>query len=408
MAKPILPSASSFVTAAIDAIVAERPETAALFNQPGTAWANLPIVWRAQALVLLARLGGEVRAARLKFSTGDALRALCASEFQTQLPPNPQTALASVQLYRPNAVAGQGVIRAGTAFTKLANPKATPLPIPAATYVTTSTVYVSATDLTVTLPLVATSPGSAANLPVFVGQSNGGLIQPAEPLFDPSFTWSTDPTNTATATASGGSDGLPDAVLVAAARAYAIGQFGPTQGALIAGLLRQQSVRHYAEFPATLSLPYAQAYIADQSWAQCPPWVGSVAQVVADAWTGFGCRIRFGGVQNLQIVASPTIVLNSTNDLNSTDAIDANVRAVAEAYFNDRPDWYRYRLGTLQALLSKADPRIRQCSAVTVTDALTGAVVPEVPNAFGSTWTPYLVHPYLTDRNCQATYLPPS
>lgn len=407
MAKPILPSVSAFVTAAIDAVVAARPETLQLFNQPNSNWGNLPAMWRAQALLLLAWLGDSVKSARLKTAKADALRALCASEFRTQLPPAPQTALAQVSLFRPNTLAGQGTIRAGTKFVKAASPTASPLPIQAATYTTTSTTYVSSEVLGVTLSLLASASGSAANLPSFLGVQTGGLIQPASPLFDPSFTWITSPRDIV-ASASGGSDGLPDPVLVAAAKAFAIGQFGPTQGALIAGLLAQQSVRRYAVFPASLSLPYAQAYIGDQSWASSPPWISSVAQAIANQWTGFGCRIRFGSIVNRQIAVSATIVLKSTDDLNSTDDIDANVRSVAESYFNDRPDWYRFRVSTLRSLLSSADPRIRHCTGVAVTDAVTGQPVVEPQNTFTETWTPTLVHPYLTDSNCQSTYLPPT
>lgn len=408
MAKPILPTASSLVTAAIDAIVADRPESLQHFNNPNSNWGNLPAMWRAQALLLLAWLGDSAKSARLKFAKGQALRALCASEFQTQLPPNPQTALGSVTLSRASVSGGQGVIRAGTAFTKVANPTAVPVPISAGTYTTSSTTYVSPSALSVTLALVAKAPGSAANLPVFAGYSNGGLIVPSRPLFDPTFTWSTDPAQTGTATASGGSDGLPDSALVAAAKAYAVGQYGPTQGALLAGLLRQQSVRRVALFPASQGLPYSQAYVADQSWAQSPPWLNLVSQGIVDAWQGFGCRTRFGLVTNRQIVVAPTIVLNSTDDLNYTDAIDGNVRAAAESYFNDRPDWYRWRTSTLQALLSVADSRIRQCSAVVVSDALTGLPIAETPNTFGVIWAPQLTHMWLTDQNCTSTYLPPT
>lgn len=408
MADPILPSASSLATAAIDGIVGARPSTLQHFNTPASIYGDLPAMWRAQALLLLARLGDEVKSARLKFAKGDALRTLAASEFRVQLPPQPQTASASVSFFRPNASAGQGIIRTGTSFTKAASTTATPLAIPAATYKTIAPTFVSANQTSMTLQLVATQSGTNANLPLFVGYSNAGLIQPSAPFFDPTFTQSTSPANIAVATASGGSSGLPDPVLVAACKAYAVGQFGPTQGAVIAGLLQQLSVRHYAVFPASDALPYTTVYVADESWADSSVWHNTVAQNIADNWTGFGCRCRFGQVINVQIAVAATLVLNSTDDLNDTTAIDVNVRSMAESYFNDRPDWYRFRNGSLQQFLSKADPRIRHCSSVTITNVLTGAVVPEPANNFVTQYQPFVFHWYLTDQNVSTTYLPPT
>ena len=406
MAKPILPSAAEFVTAAIDAIVSDRPEALAHFNNPASTWNNLPAIWRAQILLNLRYLASSIRAARLRTATGAELRALCSSEFQTQLPGAPQTALGQVTLARPNVLAGQGVIRAGTPFTKAANPLAVPLPIAAAQYTVADAVYVSPTDLACTVSLMATAPGSAANLPAFLSYDNAGLIVPAKPLFDPTLVPVVDVL--APTAAAGGSDGLPDPVLRAAARAYAIGQYGPTMGALVAGLLAQQSVRNYAVFPACDAVPYAMGYFADLSWAQSIPWVGQAAQAIAGAWKGFGCRVRYGGVLNQQITCAPTIILNSVDDLNDTSEIDANVRATAEAYFNSRPDWYVWRASALQSLLSSCDARIRQCSGVVVSDFVSGLPVAEPVYSFGTSWMPTLTHWYLTDQNCQSTYLPPN
>jgi hypothetical protein len=408
MADPILPSPTLFITKAIDAMVAARPSTLQAFNTPGSVYNALPTAWRAQFLLLLARDADEVRSARLKFSTGDALRSLAASEFQTQLPPQPQTSMCSMQMYRPTAAAGQGIIPSGTSFTKFANPLASPLAIPAATYTTIAPTYVSATQTVINLQLLATNSGVAANLPLFVGYPNGGLIQPSTSLFDPTFTWSTSAANINVAASAGGSSGLPDPVVVAAAKAYAIGQFGPTLGASVAGLLAQQSVRHYAVFPASDTIPYAAAYIADESWAYSAAWTNAVAQVIASNWTGFGCRIRFGVVENLNIAVAASFELNSTDDLNDTTSIDVSVRSAAESYFNDRPDWYRFRAGSLQQMLTKCDSRIKHCTSVTVTNALSGAQVSEPVNNFATQWQPIIYHYYLTNSNVTTSYGPPT
>lgn len=401
MADPIIPSAASLVTAAIDAIVAARPSTLTAFNTPGSVYSGLPAMWRAQALLLLSRLSDEVKSARLGFAQGDALRTLAASEFNTALPPDPQPAYAQINLSRPGSPGLQGTFPAGTTFTKQADPNAVPLPIQAAQYKSLQAVYVGTGVLSTVINCVATAPGSAGNLPYFGNYTNPTSIALSTPVWDSGWF-------TTNSQASGGSDGLPDPVLIAAAKAYATGQFGPTQGAIIAGILQQQSVRHLAVFPASNVFPYTSCYIADQNWASSVNWVALVAQAFVDTWQGFGGRVRFGTVFNTDIVVAPTIVLTSTDALNYTAEIDANVNAVVQAYFNDRTDWYRWRAGTLRALLSKADTRILQCTAVSVTDAVTGAPIPEPPyipsSQFG--YNPAIGHYYPTGST-QSTYQPP-
>lgn len=463
MTDPILPPADALLTPAIDAIVAAAPASLKHFNSGGR-WADLPALWRAQLLLNLARQGDEVQSARLRFSKGPSLRALAASEFNTTLPTDPQIAYATLTLTRPNPaptwlastrygtgaivqpptpnglayqaqvggitggaapsfspvlggtttdggvtwltialpVAPAGVIRSADRFRKNADPNATPIPVGAAAYAPVAPVYVQQGQLTTTISLRATVAGADANVPYFVNVGVPTSIGLAQPLsWDKTWT-------TSSSVAAGGSSGLTDPVLVAAARAYSVGQFGPTLAAVVAGVLRQQSVRHYAIFPASQAVPYAQAYLTDESWGQSTDWLAAAAQTVADTFQGFGCRTRYGGVQNQQIALATTLVLQSSDDLNYTDAIDQNVRTAAESYFNDRPDWYRFRLAALRSLLSKCDRRIQQCTSVVVTDALTGAVVPEPANTFGLSWLGQLTHFYLTDRNVTTSYRPPT
>lgn len=412
MTAPILPTASSIVTPAIDAIVALRPEALAHFNNVSSRWSDLPAMWRAQLLLNLARLGDEIQSARLRFATGDALRTLCASEFNTTLPSEPQTAAGVFLVSRPGA-GPAGVIKAGTLFSKTSQPNgialpaanAYPIAIAAASYQSIGAVYSTAAPTQLAVTCAATLPGVAGNLPTFLNTGYRGMnqIQPSAPLFDPTYTvFGAFPA----ANPAGGSSGLSDPVLVAAARAYYVGQFGPTDGAVLAGLLRQQSVRHVALFRASGSSAYAFGYIADESWASNPYWVGQVAQSFVTNFQGFGCRVRLGTVFNLAITMSATIELASTDDLNNTDDIDANVRAAARSYFDDRPDWYRWHTRSLQAALGAADPRILQCTGVTVTDSATGAAVgePSIPSIFNNSITHY----YLAENSVNASYLPPS
>ena len=412
MADPILPTASSLVTPAIDAIVALRAESLYHFNNRSSRWNDLPAIWRAQLLLLLARLGDECQSTRLRFAKGDALRTLCASEFSTTLPSAPQTAIGVFQTYR-STNGPAGTIQKTTKFSKGAQPNgialpaatAYPLPILAASYTPIQAVYWPAGAGTVPVTCTATQPGVAGNLPVFLNvgyNASQTQIQPAAPLFDPNITVAGPFPQAAPA---GGSSGVTDPVLVAAAKAYYVGQFGPTDGAVVAGLLRQQSIRHTAIFRATASTPYAFGYVADESWACNSYWTGQVTQSFVTNFQGFGCRVRFGGVVNLAVTLAATIQLISTDDLNNTDEIDANVRAAAKAYFDDRPDWYRWHASSLRAALAAADPRILQCSSVTVTDAATGAAVAE-PSPI-TAYTPTITHYYLSDNSVNATYQPP-
>jgi hypothetical protein len=399
MADPILPSANVFVTAAIDAVVQARPSTLAHFNNPSSVYGALPAMWRAQALLLLARDADEVKSARLRFAKGDALRTLAASEFRTQIPAIPQTAIAQVTMVRTGTAAG--TIPAGTSFTKVANTSAVPLPIAAATYTTIAPVYFAENQQTAHFNLIATAAGVGGNLPSFLGYSTAGLIVPSSTLFDSTLT-------TTFSNAAGGSSGLPDPVLVAACKAYAVGQFGPTQGAVLAGLLEQQSVRHCALFPASQAIPYGGAFIADETWADSIPWHQQVAQNISNQWTGLGCRIRFGAISNVQVAVSASFVLKSTNDLNDTTAIDLSVRSAAELYFNERLDWYRFRMSTLQQLLTSCDARIKRCSALTVTNALDGSTTPETSGSFYNAFPFAMSHNYLSDANVTTSYAPPS
>src|ERR1019366_6043803 len=414
MADQILPRACDILTPGLDAIIALRPEARAHFNNPNSNWSKLPAMWRAQIQRLIARLSDEVLAARLRFSTGDALRTLSASEFNTTLVSDPQTAIGRVQLDRNTIGGPAGSIKAGQIFNKPAFPNgisaadaittgfnAYPVAIPSASYRVTSTVYVPAGPIPFDVQLEAVSPGVAGNIPQFGGVTPFTAFTPVGPLFDPT-------TVVVSAIASGGSSCITDAVLVAAAKPTAVRPFGPTDGAIIAGLLTQQSVRHLAAFRANGNVPYAQIYCADESWGTGPQdWGAQLLQVLADEWVGFGCRVRMGSVANIKIAVAATIALAATDDLNDTSEIDANVRAVAESYFNDRPDWYLFRLSTLQDVLSKADPRILHCSTVIVTDATTGVPIAEPLNTFGQAWAPYVVHYYLTDSEVTATYTPP-
>lgn len=405
MAAPVIPSVESLLTPAIDAIVAARPETLVPFNTGGR-WTDLIAMWRAELLVALARLSDECRSSRLRTATGDALRSLCASEFQTTLAVDPQTAIGTAYVERSAGPLPGGVLaKKGDIWVKKANPNAIPVPIPAQTYEVTTTVYAPPgggnLDPGLAVPLIATSPGVAANIPNFSPSYTTPQIQPSLPFFDSNFT-------VKSVDMAGGSSGLTDPVLVAAARAYAKGQFGPTDAALVASILRSQSARHYAVFEASDAVPYDQVYVADESWASSTKWTGQLWQSFSANFQGFGCRARFGQIQNEATGVNATIVLKNSDDLTFTDQIDANVEVAVQSFFDDRLDWYSWSRAALQAAITAADNRILQCISCDPVNLAGGNFIGDVPTStFGSVWQDYIVHYYLIANNLNTTYLPP-
>lgn len=491
MPAPILTPSTTVVTPLIDAIVAARPNALGPMNNGGR-YTALPTIAKAQTDVVNARLADEVQSARLRFSTGTSLRVLAQSEFDTSLPAAPQTAYATVYLARSSGPMAAGVIRQGQRFAKQANPNATPLPIAAATYTVSSTIYVPQDQTWAVVQLTAVSAGDDPNVPNFgfqlgtlfgftmpaVGETVviriangptaplvvGGIyaiggagifeltainsplltfenlgdvsaveegtaipfgatyaasntqIQPSDPLFDTNF-------QTTSCEASGGSGGLTDPILVAAARANAIGGYGPNDGALVAGVLSLQSVRFYAFFRANETIAYSQGYVADETWSSGQFWTSLVSQNLITNFLGFGCRVRFGTIVNQLIAVTADIVLKNSNDLANTSDIDSNVSLALRNYFDGLPinsndtgrlDWYSFRLTTLQAVISQADARIQTCTDVTVKDANTGIVIEEPPATFGQVWSPTLTHFYVgasadgSDNSFTGSYLPPS
>jgi len=423
MDKPIVPTASNLLTPYIDAIVAARPETLQHFNS-GCAWSTLPAMHRAQLLVCLTRLAKEVKASRLRFATGEELRTLCASEFSTVLPPEPQTAIGKVTCSRtwtsgPALPAGV-LAKQGDVWTRKADPNASPLPIQAATYEVAKTVYAPeygtpGIPQSIDVPLVARAPGVSGNVPSFVGPFTVTLpgpvtttqllpipdttVQPTIPLLE-GFTLQN-------ATAAGGSSGITDAVLIAAAKAYAKGQFGATDDAIVASILRSQAARHLALLPANDAVPYDRVYVADESWASSDRFVQNLHQSFVDNFQGFGCRVFFGPIVNRGIGLQATINLKASDDLTFTDEIETNVRAAAAAYFDGRSDFYLFRYSALQAALSAADPRIEQCTSVSVFDVTNQAPTAEPTNPTG-TVVPALTHWNLLAANVALTFQPPN
>ena len=91
--------------------------------------------------------------------------------------------------------------------------------------------------------------------------------------------------------------------------------------------------------------------------------------------------------------------------------IDANIRAAIRSYFDNRQDWYLFRLKGLAAAIATSDPNIQQVADVVVSDAVSGAAFAEPPVPGVGAWSPTLTHYFIGtdsgDNTVTASYMPP-
>jgi hypothetical protein len=368
---PIIPRPDRALGPGVERLVALRPAAQAFIDVG--RYGNVFAGWRAQIARLIQRLAREVAASRLETATGAALRDLCASEFDTVLPVEPRAAVGDVMLLR-NVDGGPGVIPKGTRFRRPA--KADPLlPRTEASYVTPADVVVPQGPFHVPVPIVATRPGAFANMPTGLysqSQQTFGTadLELGDKLFDKSF-------SVLTASAAGGTDGLNDDVLRAAARAYAVGRYAPTVGAVLA-----QALLHGAVHVAVIEDPVAaqsQVLALDASWATAPSW--RVALQTAVNSEGFGLRAQVFDGTNTFVRVRASFALRRELNVTDTSPVTAAINTATAAYFTTRADWYSFRNGTLRAALSRAHRAIRACTSVAVIDAAPGGDPVREPTA---------------------------
>lgn len=366
---PIIPRPDEAIGAGVERLVALRPAAQGFIDSG--RYGSVLAGWRAELALVIQRLVREVEASRLETAVGEALRDLCASEFDTTLPVGPLTALGDVRLVRgPGGPAG--VIRAGTRFRRSAKPSDPLLPRTEASFTAALDVVVPQGQTGAAVSLVAIRAGAFANTPVGI-DTNGNMvgavdIQSADALFDPNF-------QVSYASSAGGSDGATDDILKTAASAYAVGRYAPTVGAVIAAALLAGAV-HVAvlEDPVwAVSNVLAQ----DVSWASTGSWLNQI-QTAADG-QGFGCRANVTGALSTFVKVAASATLRDKSALVSSGAILQAITAAVTSYFNDRPDWYTWRAAGLRIAITRAHPSIKACTFVSVADASTGAVLTEPP-----------------------------
>lgn len=406
-ATPQIPRVTDITGAAATALVAARPHTAP--HLAAGRYGDVIAMWKAQITIALRRLADECRAGRVPLSVGKPLAELLASEFDAVTDPNPVKAAGTIELYLHNTtgstVAG-GLIRAGTKFSKAANPTASP-PIRSAQYETIEPVFVpSLAPGAATGPqmrALATQAGSAANM-----QPHDPKIVISDTLYNSGFVV------VPTSRFAGGSDGVSVAKLRSLALAASLGQYGPTTFALAAGCLLTQGVSRVAvqEYSST---GYAsdcggcRIWIADDSWCWSQTLANAAKQRLNDLYLGFGCKATINETVNLPVSLSATILLRDKRHVADTVEIADNIRAACLSYFNDRPDWYTFRERAIAAKIVGCDRRILAVPpTVTITNVLNGIAITPPAATLPTNPSNQIYHYDLDATNVGLSFVTPS
>ncbi len=124
-------------------------------------------------------------------------------------------------------------------------------------------------------------------------------------------------------------------------------------------------------------------YPIDRSWAQSARWTSAIEQVLKgtgadDEWLGLGCRETVGAVANRLVRVELTVQLRSVDFIADTEEITAEIAALLQSYFDDRPDFWSFRRSAIRGLVSGVDRRrVLSCSLAVVRDS--GGLVIESP-----------------------------
>jgi hypothetical protein len=390
MAEAQVPRLAEVIGPGIDALKATRP-TAFAFAYDGR-YADLFAGWQAQAALVIQRFTDECVAARIRLAKGDALTQLASSEFETERASAPTQAIGVMALSRISGTLPGGAIPKGFRFRRSSVPDYLP-PVPGADWESIGEISVPLNSPQALVPVIATRPGSAGNAPYFDGDNSAGgagLPVVADAIFDTNL-------SVIGFESAGGSDGEGDEDLRRQAMAFATGQFAPDLAAIVAGTLIGTGVHRAATFEVpqiqvtqvisnqgvTSLVPaaFTAVCIADQSWSSGSAWQKQVQQSIADTTQGFGCAIVVSGVRNTRIRLVLSVKLRDAKALTDVTEIDAAIISAARAYFDDRPDWYTWKLAAIRAVISRAHPKIQVCTLATVRALVTDAVLTEPTGA---------------------------
>jgi hypothetical protein len=395
-----IPTAAEIVGPGIDALVALRPQALKHIDDGTGNYAKVIRGLEAQAKLMLRRLSAEAVAANLDLATDQELVEVADSEFSTRFTFEASRAEGEVYLFRP--VSGsQGAIRKGHKFRRPAS-TGQPFSRTEVALEASQDVPVLGADTVVRVPVSASRLGAAGNIQL---EPDGiaNTIRTVTPFFDAAFTV------TSGACAGGADAGLDRAGLVAAAKAYAIGQYGPVNGAIVAGAYRVPGVRHVASMD-DLSRGRTVLFCTDSSWARSDAFASRVRSVIADDWQGFGLSVVSGRVRNTWVSVRPTVQLRTADDLADPDSINASIRRALDAYFDLRPDWWTWTRSAIRGVIARSDRRIKACTDVVVIDAVTGqafsigGIPSDAPAPDLTVEVPTVNHYIIADQGVQTTF----
>lgn len=419
MSLPQLPLLDDILAQGAAALLAARPS--ATGHHEHGEYGKILAGWRAQLALVLAYVSSEIRASRLPLATGEPLLQLLASEFLATIAPGPSAAIGEVLLRRQlttgsptlTGVFQPGVIKKGTRFVKRADPNASPA-IAAAEYESIEPVYcneVSDGYLTVSpylhyqdisVRIQAKRSGEAGNTVLFRNNPAPPVaIVLSDTLFDSTVSTSGYVRFASVGGAAGGGlDKQSDEELRSLGQALSTGQFAPTAAAALAGALNENGIVH-AVARKNLTLAIQLVNIADRSWGWSVALQDRIAQAIRDAWQGFGCRVSLAAIENVLVSVTCSVILTDPKYAADTFEIREAVRKALRSYFDERPDFYMWRLQSIKAVIAHADARILTCSAASVVNGYTGAALPEPSGA-----TRY--HYYLADSGVTLSIASPS
>lgn len=391
----ILPTADKVLTPALEKFYTLRPMAFQHLNYRSGVYWHPFLAFRAQTAFMLQRLAARVASNRLATAEGKDLQEYVASEYDAVAETDKTFAIGEVSFSRTTTTKA-GDIPKGTRLNRDSNLN-TQIPLQFSSYETQADVHFDVgQSVAGPVAIKAIRAGKDANHPVRVGESIphgvglGGV-------FDATIVVSAF-------SCGGGADEPDDSYVRRYASSFAKGQYGPTEAASRYGALRSTGVRNVLVYdvPGTGT---EQVLIADSSWASSDRWAASVQQVMYDdELIGVGCKVIVSGATNIVVTVVATVALRDKNYLTETTEIDNAIRAAVTSYLNDRKDWNIWKTDGLKAAITRAHPKIFNCSDAVMKDT-TLVTVSEITTPDYTT-TQY--HYYLANGAVKITYEGPS